>query len=60
LLNVDLISKQLPHNMLHVFKEENVYVRKLRGKDVFAVWWTEDKLSAHGRGVQKHGKKRNM
>lgn len=57
-LNVNLIDKQLPHNMLYVFKEENVYVRKLRGKDLFAVWWTEDDMSSHGRGVKKHG--RNM
>jgi len=53
LLGLSNPKAQTPHNILSVFKEYNVYVRKLRGKDKWAVWWLEFGDIAHGRGVSR-------
>lgn len=53
-LNIsNMTDRQLPSNILSVFKEYNVYVRKLRGKDMWGVWWQEEGEIAHGRGKSK-------
>lgn len=53
LLGLGNPNKQLPINVLSVFKDYNVYIRKLRGKDKWAVWWLEFGENAHGRGVSR-------
>ncbi len=46
-------DKQLPRNILDVFKEYNVYIRKLRGRDMWGIWWQTDGNISHGRGVSR-------
>lgn len=52
-LNLSNIDKQLPRNILTVFKEYNVYVRKLRDRDLWGVWWQIEGNVSHGRGVSR-------
>lgn len=44
--------KPIPEIMRKVFYKYNVYTRKLRGRDLIAIWWQEE--TAHGRGVKKN------
>lgn len=49
----------IPDKVRDAFTDYSVYVRKLRGKNYYAVWWDE-KTNYHGRGVPKSGKMQNM
>ena len=53
LLTIDLINKQMPITILDLFISENIYVRKLRGQNMFGVWWQDGEKKSHGRGVKK-------
>lgn len=50
-LNIKNFSSitQLPHNVLSVLKEYNVYIRKLRGRNLWGVWWLPAGEISHGR-----------
>lgn len=44
--------KYIPEMMRSEFYKYNVYTRKLRGRDLIAIWWQKE--PAHGRGVKKN------
>lgn len=53
ILGYNPLQQQMPHNMLRIFKDENVYIRKLRGEDLFRAWWLPNGETAQGRGIKK-------